>query len=155
MKKYIFIFILSLSAAVTLFSINNDALALPIIYEGTGNLKQQDVDYINFLINEEDPNLPDINPLSWPPSENVYEGTEYKEYLFEGLENVIYLITKSGNFSQLIYVGNVNSYLWTSPNGAALSNSVAAPVPEPSTIFLLGTGLFAIVGFGRKKLRKK
>ncbi|MEA2085189.1 MAG: PEP-CTERM sorting domain-containing protein [Thermodesulfobacteriota bacterium] len=30
-----------------------------------------------------------------------------------------------------------------------------APVPEPSTILLMGTGLLGIIGFGRKKLNKK
>ena len=30
----------------------------------------------------------------------------------------------------------------------------AAAVPEPSTIFLLGSGLIGLVGCGRKKLRK-
>jgi hypothetical protein len=31
----------------------------------------------------------------------------------------------------------------------------AAPVPEPSTILLVGTGLLGIIGFGRKRLNKK
>ena len=30
-----------------------------------------------------------------------------------------------------------------------------APVPEPSTMLLLGTGLVSLIGFSRKKLKKK
>jgi len=40
---------------------------------------------------------------------------------------------------------------------AGIDNVVvsAAPVPEPSTILLVGTGLLGIIGFGRKRLNKK
>jgi hypothetical protein len=34
------------------------------------------------------------------------------------------------------------------------SNGTTAPVPEPATMFLLGTGLIGLAGFGRKKLKK-
>ncbi|MBW2164083.1 MAG: PEP-CTERM sorting domain-containing protein [Deltaproteobacteria bacterium] len=35
-----------------------------------------------------------------------------------------------------------------------LMGSGTAPVPEPATIILMGTGLLGIAGFGRKKLKK-
>ena len=37
----------------------------------------------------------------------------------------------------------------------AYGTDYGAPVPEPSTVLLVGTGLLGIIGFGRKRLNKK
>lgn len=40
------------------------------------------------------------------------------------------------------------------PNGAAIDNLNFAPIPEPSTMMLLGSGLAGLVGYGRRRLKK-
>jgi hypothetical protein len=47
---------------------------------------------------------------------------------------------------------NSTNYQWVMDN---FTYNESAPVPEPSTILLVGTGLLGIIGFGRKRLNKK
>ena len=155
MNKNALVLILSLLATVALFNISNSAFALSLITTYEGNLKQQELDLINGLIEDFDTTLPEINPSSWPTAETLYEEEEFTSYTFTGLENVNYLFIKYGNLTDLWYVGDVDNLDWKSSTNNALSNSATpAPVPEPATITLLGVGIIGMVTFYRKKIRK-
>jgi hypothetical protein len=49
----------------------------------------------------------------------------------------------------------VGLQLLPSSTGGFISQGPLQPVPEPSTLLLLGSGLIGLVGYGRKKFFKK
>jgi hypothetical protein len=142
----------------------NTAFATPFLI-GTFEGNQKDLGILNQLIDGYNSSLPDISSAG----HKVEIGGDLKTYEFTKLSDKDYLIVKSGNLSELWHLAGADSWIWNAPaqilpNGREQTKAIShyisfnssnppTPVPEPSTLFLLGTTLVVLIGISRKKFK--
>jgi hypothetical protein len=145
---------------------SNTVLATPSLI-GTFEGNQKDLGILNQLIDHYNSSLPDISSTG----HKVVIGGDLKSYEFTNLSDKDYLIVKSGNLSELWFLADTDSWIWNAPvqilpNGREQTKAIShyiffnssnppRPVPEPSTLFLLGAALIGLLAVSQKKFKRE
>ena len=88
----------------------------------------------------------------------IGSGTERLPNLFDNVEELNNWLDENGDtFSVDIYASAYTNWGISlfDPEDPPINGGGSPPVPEPSTILLVGTGLISLAGLGRKKIFKK
>ncbi|PIE61837.1 MAG: hypothetical protein CSA29_01155 [Desulfobacterales bacterium] len=103
----------------------------------------------------------DWDVLTWNPDSSLPDDGAYDAYALVDNASLADMFTVSfawlgggaGPISQYFEV--YDGLTWSVLEDGFTSSGVAAPVPEPATMFLFGTGLVGLVGAGIRKRTKK
>ncbi len=123
---------------------------------GNGNLAQGTAGTISSTANRNDPGFDSSNPVfvgGFSSSILVPENFIYTRIVDNsGTANDVWFIEAS--VSKGLFASGITGIHLTESCGNDVANLTPAPVPEPGTMVLLGTGLVGLAGWGRKRFRK-
>ena len=110
-----------------------------VIAPGDTSIRARSVRLLGFELTRKRPNILDFSELTMEENLLVYEILNYEEQF----RNIVRFRGRGGE-----------RYRTRVALSAFNNHSSTAPVPEPSTILLFGTGLLGLIAFGRKKIKK-
>ena len=149
-KRFSYALVISALAISVVFISSTSATALSFT-KYDGNIFKWSYEE---LIGEHETIANYLDPSNWPKQVDVDLEQEDGDPLPD-FSSASYLILKYKNMSWVFEDGAPTTWKELNSYGIYGISSYVAPVPEPATILLIGTGLAAMSAFGLRRRRSK